>query len=803
MSFDLNRLFNYSELTKVLEWIITQIKSQDNHIKDIKAAQAVFQTKSEDMDSSIKIIQEKCTTFEEGLETINKISDKVTSWSERFRVLEEKNFQFSIDIENLKNSFEASTDEIKLEGRRNYDQISNELRREFAIKISETDKGFTNQVARTIDEIDKLRNDLHFATDRVNEVADHVNVMDTVTAPIDINPAMLRRPSIRRTDIRSNTIAAEVPISHFHALSSRVTALESKYNDYFEAQEAREIRNLLKVDDLNLKDKRVMDDVAIEVQERYAKLVDEMRSLKILLEAGNSDIVHEDSDSEKAPKSKKYLSIIDRIFKLERSTKETKRFKDNLEKISKSIEEHQKLIREIKESQAPTQAVLKIVETIDPPAENPHLLRPRSGSFDISSLTSSLSRHEEIIDFIHKTLPTLATKIELEETVNSIGLKIKDAAKHQTVPEEVTEKLNEFEQRLNGFWKENKDFLEAFAKIEAWRKDVENDLNYITDVKVSTIEQRLLNLEISHNRRGSEENEKIVKEVQSTFSAESEQYFRSMIIGLRTDIVKLKDSVEHVKKDIENEKNLFHIDSETAIDEMQDPNNTSKIIATLKKHGSAIRFLANRLAPGSDDKIFKVYEANAQLSYLEELKKEMKEMINKQESSKSLSSKEVELIQEIYVMLDSKINKQELGKKVDKAEMQRIYRLLKNRIDDVANNVKKNEMTSSRGEDAFFSKKRLDMECASCGQFLPEKVDQQRWYYEAWNRFPANKTSSFGPGFSKILNSLVMSPTGSFGLPTKRCESTTPDMLHTGTSTAVPASRKNAIKRNKLPTMRL
>lgn len=228
-------------------------------------------------------------------------------------------------------------------------------------------------------------------------------------------------------------------------------------------------------------------------------------------------------------------------------------------------------------------------------------------------------------------------------------------------------------------------------------------------------------------QKSVEFHEKIIHEHTQMASMENEQYLRSMILSMKSDLTKLKDTVELVKKDLDTDKNLFRFDTDNIVDEVPDNPNMSLFVSMLKKHGSAIRFLANRLAPGSDDKIFKIQEASAQLSYLEDLKIEMKEMLTKQESSKTLSTKELELIQEIYALMDTKIGKQELGKKVDKGELQRIYRMLKKRIDDIATDVKKFEYPSAR-EDPFFSKKRLDVECASCGQYLSDKSDPNKNY---------------------------------------------------------------------------
>lgn len=77
--FELQKLFNYSELTKVLEWLILQSKHHDQDIRELKSGQISADSRANDMANEIKEIQEKCITFEVGLETINQIADKVSA----------------------------------------------------------------------------------------------------------------------------------------------------------------------------------------------------------------------------------------------------------------------------------------------------------------------------------------------------------------------------------------------------------------------------------------------------------------------------------------------------------------------------------------------------------------------------------------------------------------------------------------------------------------------------------------------------------------------------------------------------
>lgn len=69
-------------------------------------------------------------------------------------------------------------------------------------------------------------------------------------------------------------------------------------------------------------------------------------------------------------------------------------------------------------------------------------------------------------------------------------------------------------------------------------------------------------------------------------------------------------------------------------------------------------------------------------------------------------------------------------------------------------------------EDAYFLRKRLDKDCAACGQTLPDTTDIGNSGYLSWSRFPM-RPPTLGPGFSRILYSLVVSQDGSMKLPDK------------------------------------
>ena len=254
---------------------------------------------------------------------------------------------------------------------------------------------------------------------------------------------------------------------------------------------------------------------------------------------------------------------------------------------------------------------------------------------------------------------------------------------------------------------------------------------------------------------------------------QNEQFFRSMLLSLKNDINNLKEENENSKKyqilpQMPLENNL---EQNLELKDLQDPSQLNLLKSILRQHDTAIRVLANKIIPiGSEDR--KPNESALHLNHLEDLKKEMKEILAKQEESKKLSNKDLEIIQNILNSLDSKIGREDLSQMAEKNELQKIYRMLKKRIDELAFNIKKKEISPK--EEAFFLRKKFGTECASCGQVLQEKLEN-KLIHENWNKFPV-KNSTYCIGFSRILNSLVQSPTGGLMLPKAENKSTPDDL---------------------------
>lgn len=207
---------------------------------------------------------------------------------------------------------------------------------------------------------------------------------------------------------------------------------------------------------------------------------------------------------------------------------------------------------------------------------------------------------------------------------------------------------------------------------------------------------------------------------------ESEIMLRSIVYNLRNEILKIKTIIDNIEQKRQIEDSIFGDSSESTSVDPLGPREDTSLKGILRLHDNAIRNLALKILPNTQVQTQQNADIGNALQYLEDLKAEMKEVLTKQESAKSFTSKDFELINEIYQNLENKSNKSELVQKVDRNELRRIYQMLKKRIDELSENLKKTELNTVNSylqEEPFFTKKKLDMGCASCGHALSAAID--------------------------------------------------------------------------------
>lgn len=421
-----------------------------------------------------------------------------------------------------------------------------------------------------------------------------------------------------------------------------------------------------------------------------------------------------------------------------------------------------------------------------------------------SVLEDKLENLKNQIDKIFTSQNNYATKIDLQHIIKQI--KRPSSSHKPTVKyfEEQTIKLQEFESRLNSLWRSNKELVDLFDGVQFKQNNL-SDIPYTTreenDEKIGKVENKLNEIQEAFKDKLIHIKSDLDKIYQDINPSEIEAYFRSNVLSLRGEINRIKASVQILEDKTAITNGFFDKANEQNID--MDESSENQIKTLLKQHETAIRAIASKISLSTNltDHEPRKAEQASYLIHLEDLRIEMKEMITKLETSKSLSAKDIELLHEINITLNTKISRDEFETKVDKPELRKTYVLLKKKIDEISSYLKKAEAnpTMTR-EDAFFLKKRLDVECAACGQGIPESSDLAGMQYQPWNKLP---TRYHVPGFSRLLNSLVVSSSGEFTLPPRK-EVNTVDIISPISKCATPSVRKPTTKktiRAKLPQL--
>jgi hypothetical protein len=153
----------------------------------------------------------------------------------------------------------------------------------------------------------------------------------------------------------------------------------------------------------------------------------------------------------------------------------------------------------------------------------------------------------------------------------------------------------------------------------------------------------------------------------------------------------------------------------------------------------------------------------ARLAELEELRNEVGVVMRKASEGVRLSEKDVERLHELYDKIELKGDRAEVAQKVDRAELKKAYSSLTKKIESFREEVKRDLETDLKpSPEPAATTRRLDQECLSCGQEVPQAREERG-------------IRRFGHGFSRLLpmlNSLAGSKQRA--LSTARLKSNSP-----------------------------
>ncbi|CAG9310563.1 unnamed protein product [Blepharisma stoltei] len=815
---------DFQELSKALAYIFATLQENESKISEVKATstEAVFEISKHK--EKFKDIESKFLIFEESIKEVNKISDKVNTWGERFREMEERNFAFSSKIEELSHQFQSQIDEVTRLISQTTRSAQIDTKRDVMIKMEEMNNAETVKIGIINSQLERQISELKNQLEMLN-LENQAKFVE-IHSSLGLVSSQTQQPESQKQPKESQKNRNVV---------SRLASLEKTFQNFVTSMSStRSVGN-------------TNQEIQIPafIEPKINLIENEPKPIFSMVNEGIDLIKPASKENESNPPSPLYLPnnenllpLFDRISKLEKANYKLgdyEAMENKIEILNEKIEilfekalndanivipsiqiEAPKEHHQEKSLEKPYELnLITIPSPIPSPSMSP-MPSPRTPRLD-SLYDKKFSKIEEAVQLLQKNITEVQLSIDnnklkeyLDDKFTVFGKNTRDTLVKQFsgVSEEVSSKLSEFQSRLNGFWKDTQIVHEIIETIKSQIEESAHSLKEENKLLSSSIEDISKSIDIKLTEKLTEVKE-LIPQVQVTKEkpeqTESDTVLRSMIFSLRNELTKLRSSIEQIEHKRMVEESIFEENASTVFVEnfgTKDENNNLKGI--LKLHDNAIRNLALKIMPGSQMPSQQNQEITNVLQYLEDLKSQIKEVINKQEHTKSFTSKDFELLNEIYQNLENKSNKSELIQKVDRNELRRIYQLLKKRIDELSEQLKKSDQMQallSTQEEPYFMKKKYDFGCASCGQvFSPQsdtQMTQQTWYK------PGTRNGTFMPGFSNILSSLIQSPSGSFTLPSRAEENIDRESIKSPKNSIVtPSYSKGKNRRIRLPSVK-
>ena len=772
MSDPFSNLIDFSSLSKLLSKHQSQLSRQESLHEELQSFKSESSSKQQIQEKSIQDLQQQSKSFTSGLLKISKIEEKLASWSDRFRSLEESQFDLKAKLKLLEDHYEKQLEQQRLSqvkqlaaAELNFIKTIEDMSSRQALELS-------INCGKIMEKVESVKERLYECEsreirDRKEDGASGSRVYQKSRSLVDL---VARVESIEH-------ILAEFDgekTSKGELRSPRDSLLVKEVADRKQAEilelVRQEIENKLESLDLHPlpspKSSDHLDDPEPAPAASPSTLQPTVRKAKrVTTHTMTSDLVGIE---------KKILSLDEKLMEMQ------KRHSMIQPAISDSsyLKPGPKPIPE-----PPKSSLIPPITLI--PSKSPN--ESNSSSEEDQPLSARLADLSKDFEKFKKNLPLIMYKSELEDILSQFSKRIKDTRKPNPEFEDFNPKIQEHEQRLNSLWKSYNGVVDKVSSVESKVLKLSESFNMMSEVVKAESESRMDAAEKRFNSVAEEVKlafEKGLKSMKDFPAMQNEQYFRSMILTLRNEVAGLREEADNKRNRLSTP---IPIDSPIELEEIQEPLQLGMLQSILKQHETAIRLLANKTFPTRTEERTASTETFDYLTHLEDLKKEMKEILSKQEDRKTLSSKDLEIIQSILSSLETKIGKEELGQMAEKNDLHKIYRMLKRRIDELAQAVmRKNEQSVK--DEACFLKRKHNMECASCGQMVAEKVEG-KLVYESWNKFPS-KSANNATGFSRILNSLVQSPSGGHMLPREGRSASTLEMASPNQMSVKSKTRK-------------
>lgn len=234
--FRLNSLVSvdFSELQRAMEWIINQVKQHDEKLNEVRNVQSSMKETIMQNTNCIKDLQVTAVTFNRGLDDLNIMKDKLASWSERFRILEEKHLNCMTLVNQNTEDLQEQIDEVNAKLSRDTESLINTLREELNNAILSEENRSNNIHTDLKQQLETTKtenqNSVHMLEKGVNSKISYLQGLLSHPTEITSEAYQSKTENNERTIMKTGSDVIEVTQENTRGvmvLKDKVTSLES------------------------------------------------------------------------------------------------------------------------------------------------------------------------------------------------------------------------------------------------------------------------------------------------------------------------------------------------------------------------------------------------------------------------------------------------------------------------------------------------------------------------------------------------------------------------------------------------
>ncbi|CAG9326848.1 unnamed protein product [Blepharisma stoltei] len=564
-------------------------------------------------------------------------------------------------------------------------------------------------------------------------------------------------------------------IDYIKRMNMRLSEVESKVQNI-------NLRNLLKEDstmqEIENKAPKSRDELELEMNLKFVTIVTQLNDYKKLMRSFSTTVADFSIDQVATENLNRYIPYISRIARLEEIIesfasrddiegvfKELDDLRDNLkEKIDKpEIIEMNSRMSYLEEELNKTRG-MAILTSSSPlmksrgSSSHSELRTEANVAFEpakFNELWDAVARMSETVGSIQQTLPLKAFRSEFEEVFKLKGSTVSKASPLLNLLD-VEERIKQIEDRLNLYWYEmekQKRSEDPLVKSPQELEEMQHLIEEAVDLHISTIRLEL-------NNRYQELYE-IISKPANEGDITNIHILRGTIMKVQRESRDLIEKVAKIEETVTQQANALAEEFKEEEGEEIDPSLLKKLTNAVKKHEALFKIMKDQMSKIYSE--IEIYQQstkkqnevtiNTNIKMFEELRGNVSDVMTKIQEGTRLNQRDMQKINDVFLVLENKGNKEDIMQKVDKNELKKAYRYLCKKIDDLQKKLKAAEEAkevSKQKDDPTIFRQKLGMECLACGQDISGINQPPKGDWRSWGRFPEAQLR-FGPGFSKLL----------------------------------------------------